>query len=213
MKKSLLTFAMAAFLCGMQANADNVFTAANVEGAPGETVNIELKLASDAAVAGYQASFTPATGLTLAKATKTGSIDSKDWFDSNLVDTKLNVLFYNQECGTFTDNTSKSVFTVPVTIAEGTAEGEYNLAISNIVFSDAIGNATTLDNITVKVIVKPATEVGDINTDGSVDIDDLQDMFDAIMNGEEDLIYDVNKDGSVDIDDIQYLFDILMGNI
>lgn len=210
MKKVLLTLALASAM-SMSAFATNAVTAAAVEGTAGSTVTVELKLASDVAVAGYQATLTPANCLTLTNAAKTTAIDSKDWFGCNLVNSKLNVLFYNENCNTFTSNASKSVFTVPVAIAAGTEAGNYNLVVSNIVLSDAVGNAYKIDDVTIKVVVKPETPtnpVQDINDDGDIDILDILDMLDMYNEDEEDpRLYDFNEDGDIDIIDILDMLD------
>lgn len=215
MKKSLLTFAMAAFLCGMQANADNVFTAASLEGAPGETVNIELKLASDAAVAGFQANIAAdKAGLTLGDATIEGAATlTQAWIGSHAVSaTSYNLLSYSQNCSTFASNDAKIVAVIPVTIPAEAEEGEYTFTIKNGIVSNAMGVASTCVNgqFTMTVKKKNAFKRGDVDGNNSVDMQDVKELKRILSTDDKsNPRADVYVDGIYDLQDLKELRTII----
>ena len=53
---------------------------------------------------------------------------------------------------------------------------------------------------------------GDVNGDGKVSIDDVTDLIDMLLSGEENFpnAADVNRDGKVSIDDVTDLIDYLL---
>ncbi len=210
MKKALLSIAIASAF-GVAANAANTITATNVEGAPGSTVNVQLVLTNDAAVAGFQANIAAdKAGLTLGAATLgTRTIAGTPWIGSNAVSsTSYNVLMYSPECNTYTGAATQTVAVIPVTIpSSATAGTTYTLTIQNGIVSNASGVTANCTSSTVTVKVKAAL-VGDVNGNGKIDINDVQAIYDAYNTNSTDLKYDINGNGKVDINDVQAIYDL-----
>lgn len=209
MKKFLYTLTLAAAMSGMHVNAANNFSVTDVEGKPGETINIQIQLASDDAVAGYQVNLkADKEGLTLGTATVTGAATLEGaWIGSNAVsNTSYNLLCYSETCKTYANNTAKVVAVVPVTIPAGTAEGVYTFTLSNGVLSNAAGVAANCADGSFKVTVKAAGVENDINGDSTFDIKDVNTIFYYYSISSNDLKYDINGDGSFNIKDVNQIF-------
>ena len=55
-----------------------------------------------------------------------------------------------------------------------------------------------------------ATQIGDVNGDGSVNISDVTFLIDLLLSGTATPGADVNGDGSVNISDVTFLIDLLL---
>lgn len=211
MKKALLSIAIASAF-GVAANAANTITATNVEGAPGSTVNVQLVLTNDAAVAGFQANIAAdKAGLTLGAATLgTRTIAGTPWIGSNAVSsTSYNVLMYSPECNTYTGAATQTVAVIPVTIPSSAAVGTtYTLTIQNGIVSNASGITAncTSSTVTVKVADKVA---GDVTGDNVVTIKDVTAVISMMKNGTYDPAYDVVVDGAITIKDVTSIISIM----
>lgn len=62
-------------------------------------------------------------------------------------------------------------------------------------------------------IVDLEMQQGDVNLDGSFDIDDIQSLFDGFLGRPSGVVYDLNRADGFDIDDIQYAFNKFLGRI
>lgn len=211
MKKLLCTLTMAAALGGMHANAANSITAANVEGKPGETVNVEIKLTSDGAVAGYQVNIKAnKAGLTLGTATTTGAATLDDaWIGSKAVTTtSYNLLCYSETCKTYASKAEKIVAVIPVTIPADAAEGTYTFTLGKGVVSDATGVAASCADASFTITVKAASVKGDYDGVGGFDINDIQYLYNILTDKTQavDPSYNYDGIGGFDINDIQALY-------
>lgn len=204
MKKALLSIAIASAF-GVAANAANTITATNVEGAPGSTVNVQLVLTNDAAVAGFQANIAAdKAGLTLGAATLgTRTIAGTPWIGSNAVSsTSYNVLMYSPECNTYTGAATQTVAVIPVTIpSSATAGTTYTLTIQNGIVSNASGVTANCTSSTVTVKVSNAVK-GDMTGDGAVDILDVTAAIKLYRTGTYDAKADLVADGVINLFDI-----------
>ena len=71
-------------------------------------------------------------------------------------------------------------------------------------------NANTWKNFT-NIDGIPGKGPGDVNGDGTLDVDDVSILIGLLVNGEELPIYaDVNGDGRADIDDVSLLISMLL---
>lgn len=211
MKKALLSIAIASAF-GVAANAANTITATNVEGAPGSTVNVQLVLTNDAAVAGFQANIAAdKAGLTLGAATLgTRTIAGTPWIGSNAVSsTSYNVLMYSPECNTYTGAATQTVAVIPVTIpSSATAGTTYTLTIQNGIVSNASGVTAncTSSTVTVKVTDKIA---GDLTGEGTLDVADLTLLIDYLSKVTYNAAADITGDGILDVADLTKLIELL----
>lgn len=208
MKKALLSIAIASAF-GVAANAANTITATNVEGAPGSTVNVQLVLTNDAAVAGFQANIAAdKAGLTLGAATLgTRTIAGTPWIGSNAVSsTSYNVLMYSPECNTYTGAATQTVAVIPVTIPSSAAVGTtYTLTIQNGIVSNASGVTANCTSSTVTVKVSNAVK-GDYDGVAGFDINDVNFLYKQYKAGITDSQYNFDEIGSFDINDVNSLY-------
>lgn len=217
MKKFLYTLTMAAALSGMQANAENVFSVSNasLSGKPGETVIVELELASDVEVAGFQANVAAdKAGLSWGEVQAGTAALESVWKGSNAVtDQSYNVLFYSETCKTYTSNAKKVVAKIPVTIPSTATDGTvYNLTIGNGVISTAAGVAANCTGATLALAVKsaPLYKIGDVDGNNSVDLGDIKELKTIISEEiKSNTRADVFVDGAYDLKDLSELKKII----
>lgn len=210
MKKSLLTFAMAAFLCGMQANAQNSFSVNSTKGIwiqqDEDPVNFQLTLENADEVAGFQASISSVDGIFLNEAVIGSRKITNPWIGSHQTTTKYNILCYSQDCDIY-EESSKPVAIIPISASSDIELGEYTLSISNGIISDANGKASNCTDSEFIVLIVPSNTTMDINGDDEFDILDVLDYLDAIDEDDIDWLFDFNGDGEIDILDALDLLD------
>lgn len=81
------------------------------------------------------------------------------------------------------------------------------------VYYYSAGEQVTLTNIRTHTIVFPEDVVaGDVNSDGVVNISDINVLINMILNGNNDLVGDVNGDGVVNIGDINATINIILSS-
>lgn len=213
MKKALLSIAIASAF-GVAANAANSISSPDVVASPGSIIYMEIKLTSDAPIAGFQANLaTDKAGLSFGNATRGAlTLSSNNWIGSHSVsEMSYNILCYNQKCYTYSaSSTQKCIAVIPITIPTSATIGStYTITINNGVLSDADGKTSTCTSSTTKIkIVDSDTFYSQFNVNGDLDfdIDDVQFIFNAFADDLYDSKWDLNHDGSVDIDDAQIIF-------
>lgn len=113
---------------------------------------------------------------------------------------------------------SKPTNDAPITVAQGGGDSAYTLTANDATkFTSDSGYDVVFDSTNSRVNLEFTLLLGDVNSDGSIDIGDHQRLFEHlqginIITDKAVLIAaDVNKDGTIDIGDHQRLFEHLQG--
>ena len=76
---------------------------------------------------------------------------------------------------------------------------------ANYVTKLSIKNSHELDDVFKDGTRPGVIGYGDVNSDGTIDVEDMNSMMDAIASNSTQTEYDLNKDGLVDISDASYI--------
>ena len=97
----------------------------------------------------------------------------------------------------------------PVTIGEHTFMWKYNKDQG----VDAGQDAVWIDNIVFPpTFSESSTNVGDINNDGTINVQDIIILVNVILSGENNALADINDDGNIDVLDIVVVINIILQN-
>ena len=96
-----------------------------------------------------------------------------------------------------------------------TAGATYEFHVEAI-YIDQTTVASNVETVTLLEKQEPAFELGDVNHDGYVDVDDVTALIAYVLNGVTDNFYmdtaNVNQDDDIDVDDVTRLISIVLGN-
>lgn len=93
-------------------------------------------------------------------------------------------------------------------------EGTYYLLVDGVGTGDGVTGYTDYGSIGTYLVsadVPPIIEEGDITHDGSLDIDDVDRLVEAIANQNTDPMFDLNGDQLVDAGDLEHMINNLIG--
>lgn len=208
-------FALAAMVLGSaSAMADNL-TINDFSMSAGETKNIEILLDNTSAVQSLGMYIELPAGITMDAANvalvSSRAPEADDMIAANNVGQVCRVAMLGIGGKAVVGN-SGALFTIPVKVAEGTADGDYELTLSNVELSTTDNKAINLAQSKVKLTVSSG-KVGDVTGDGEVNIDDVSAII-AVICGDPTYAdkANVNGDQNVDIDDVSAVINIICGN-
>lgn len=183
----------------------------------GKTATLSLQLKNKLTnVQSIGAYITLPTGVTVTKAslvdrsnptpTKTGA--EANYVQTNLVDgvTRLALLGCSGEA---ISGAEGDVVTLEVTVSDELEAGEYPIAVSNIELCTLDSKATVLEGEIASVLTVSSKMFGDVNSDGSVNIADVNTVLGVINAGGYDNDADVNADDAVNIADVNSVLGVI----
>lgn len=171
--------------------------------------------------AAYQMDIALPAGISIVKdkngnylVTSTERYDEDGQLGINLIEgNTYRVVLYNVANNVISGN-SGALLKIPVTIAEKLVDGEYEVAYSNIIFTEVGGNQLKLSDTTSKIIIKNLKK-GDANGDGEINVGDIVEIVKDILHKTTSRFVreaaDVNEDGEVNVTDIVLVANIIMG--
>ena len=65
--------------------------------------------------------------------------------------------------------------------------------------------------LTLTMTLSATASTGDVNSDGEINISDVNALIDMILSEDSDPAGDVNSDGEINISDVNALIDIILG--
>lgn len=201
---------------------DDVITAEDMTMSSGDNgeivVNLENKTSDFAA---YQMDIAIPAGISIVKdkngiymVTSTERYTEDGQLGIDLIEgNTYRVVLYNEANNVISGN-SGALLKIPVTIAEKLVDGEYEVAYSNIIFTEVGGNQLKLPDTTSKIIIKNLKK-GDANGDGDINVGDIVEIVKDILHKTTSRFVreaaDVNDDGEVNVTDIVLVANIIMG--
>lgn len=112
--------------------------------------------------------------------------------------------------GKAVNNNTGVLYTIPVTVAEGTQDGEYDITLSNVELSTTSNAVINIPTASYKLVVASASPA-DVDGSGKVDQNDVKAVVSVICGDEtyKDKA-DVNNSGSVDINDVTKVIEAIV---
>lgn len=152
------------------------------------------------------------TNATLAAAVKlTGAVD-ESMLNAYVVVENVNKGFFPIRSLSLPDGTTIS-FTDCLWANNQPASGKYN--VYGIICK--VDGALKFNPVTFEQYVEPTFIRGDVNNDTLVNIDDVTNLIDYLLNGDETninlLAADCNQTGKIDINDVTDLIDFLLSGV
>jgi len=207
---------------------DNVIYIKNLEARPGNQIVIPITMKNTAAIRSYQFDLYLPDGVTAA-------VNSKGRVQASLNRSRLEeddqhtlgVDVQNDGSIRFLVNSMEEdsypagdgdVLSVTVNVAEDMAEGEYTLSLRNMKLSETDISKFYVHNKVNSTLSVIAYTLGDINSDGVVDVSDYTGVANHILGktptGFEKRAADVDENGVIDVSDYTGIANIILrGNI
>ena len=201
---------------------DTYFTMPDVEVAAGGTVTIPVAMVNQNSFNRLQADITLPEGFELLDVEKSSRVDENNAYfgysNSDMTDDngrryrRVAIVTWSSTEPGVTGNEG-DLFYIKLK-APSNATGDYVLSLDNIIY---YADANTTEDVAgvQSIITVSGSSLGDINGDGSIDVDDLTALITIVLNGTPISldVADINGDGSVDVVDVTALISrILTGN-
>ena len=201
---------------------DDIITAEDMTMSSGDNGEIVVNLENNTSdFAAYQMDIAIPAGISIVKdkngiymVTSTERYAEDGQLGIDLIEgNTYRVVLYNEANNVISGN-SGALLKIPVTIAEKLVDGEYEVAYSNIIFTEIGGNQLKLPDTTSKIIIKNLKK-GDANGDGDINVGDIVEIVKDILHKTTSRFIreaaDVNEDGDVNVTDIVLVANIIMG--
>lgn len=201
---------------------DDVITVEDLTISSGDNGELVICLENETTdFAAYQMDIALPAGISIVKdkngnymVISTERYDEDGQLGINLIEgNTYRVVLYNVANNVISGN-SGALLKIPVTIAEKLVDGEYEVAYSNIIFTEVGGNQLKLPDTTSKIIIKNLKK-GDANGDGEINVGDIVEIVKDILHKTTSRFVreaaDVNEDGDVNVTDIVLVANIIMG--
>lgn len=204
MKKYFVSlFAMA--LATVSASADDALTMNSITLGAGKSGNLEILLDNTSPVQSLGMYIELPAGITV-DASKVALNTSRapeadDMIAANNIGQVCRVAMLGIG-GKAVNGNNGVLYTIPVTVAEGTVDGEYDITLSNVELSTTSNTVINIPTASYKLTVMSAIPA-DVDGNGKVDHDDVKAVVGVICGGDafKDKA-DVNNDSKVDINDV-----------
>lgn len=184
---------------------------------PGSQVKLALMMNNENPITSWQTEMVLPEGFTLAESEDEEAIALADerTYDTDitlvyntLADGTVKMVASSMTKSTFSESFGK-VATITLNVSPDVKEGNYYVEFRNSKFVDPDRNAYTYEKSVCKVKVADFN-IGDVNNDGEVDVEDLVAIVDFIMDkpvpGCIDAAADINEDG--EINGVDYVAEI-----
>ena len=74
-------------------------------------------------------------------------------------------------------------------------------------------DAVWIDNVVFPpTFAESSANIGDINSDGTINVQDIIILVNVILSGENNALADINDDGNIDVLDIVVIINIILQN-
>ena len=204
---------------------DNVVYIERVEANAGSQLRLSVKMKNTVAVQGYQFDLYLPDGVTVATdeddflmaelSTERTTTNKTNYFDSALTgDGALRVLCGSSKGYTFSGNDGE-VAIITVNISKNIEEGEHPIILRTVKLSDSNATPYTTDYLKSTLVISSYT-LGDVNSDGSIDVADFIAIANYILDKTPDNFVekaaDANEDGSIDVADFIAVANMILHN-
>ena len=118
-------------------------------------------------------------------------------------DGSYNIIVYSMDLAEILE-TDGVLMTLPLTISEDMAAGDYNIMLKNIVMTNTSKIGTSVDKVVSKLTI-PSYIIGDANGDDIINVTDIVSTIAYIRGDDSDFAFaaaDVNADGVINVTDV-----------